>query len=508
MMQPPNIDYGTFPCPSCGAAQPGSIPAGTPFPCWQCKHQLVAPAGSGPTAAQAAEYMNWALQHGNTAAAQAAAQAPAQDPARANFSNTSEQVLIRTAQGRYLIMGSHVDASGQWCIRAQDAASGAIAWETPREYYFQSCPGLNQLGERGGVLFLAQSGTLTAWDAETGRMYWKSQLGQEVETRSDIEHGDYLDLMLLSGGTVVLRTTQEEAMGVSLQNGQVLWRRPCDSRLQTTGSLAVLRSEDGVELIDAQGQVAARFERSSGARGAVVAGGYVAVNVDSYNGVDGDEGLLILNGENGQVLNYFSTPKLNPDIWGDHTALVAGQLAYLASTNFGVSMLYLFDPRSQAPSTEPGFFAKFFGGQRKCWAREFTGPKLNLNHMKATQDTLVVSGNDPNGGPWQLIAYEPSGLSIRHQSGPLPFDESDAYEAVGQQYFAYRVAANSELNRYELRVVHSASGQQWTKEIEYWRAHYFVQAANGAEHLVVYHDTSISVFNAQDGSLVGGYPKA
>ncbi|MCA9633776.1 MAG: PQQ-binding-like beta-propeller repeat protein, partial [Myxococcales bacterium] len=229
MMQPPNIDYGTFPCPSCGAAQPGSIPAGTPFPCWQCKHQLVAPAGSGPSAAQAAEYMNWALQHGNTAAAQAAAQAPDRDPARANFSNTSEQVLIRTAQGRYLVMGSHVDASGGWCIRAQDVASGDIAWETPREYYFQSCPGLRHMGERAGVLFLAFGGSLTAWDADTGRKYWTTRLDREVYTRSDVNQGDSLDLWVLSGGTVVLRTEGvEEAIGLSLQNGQVLWRRPCE----------------------------------------------------------------------------------------------------------------------------------------------------------------------------------------------------------------------------------------------------------------------------------------
>lgn len=79
---------------------------------------------------------------------------------------------------------------------------------------------------------------------------------------------------------------------------------------------------------------------------------------------------------------------------------------------------------------------------------------------------------------------------------------------MGQQYFAYRVPSNPDRNRHELRVVHSASGQQWTKDVGYWRGHYFLQAQDGTEHLVVYHDQSISVFNAHDGSLVGGYPKA
>lgn len=509
MMLPPNIDYGTFPCPSCGAAQPGSIPAGTPFPCWQCKHQLVAPAGSGPSAAQAAEYMNWALQHGNTAAAQAAAQAPDRDPARANFSNTSEQVLIRTAQGRYLVMGSHVDASGQWCVRAQDVSSGEIAWETPRNYYFQTCPGLDHFAERAGVLFMAHGGNLTAWDADSGRMYWTCQLGQHVETRSDMERGDYLDLMVLSGGTVVLRTKQEEVIGVSLQNGRVVWRKPCNGRLQSTGPLAVVHSEDGVELVGANGQAVARFDEAAGKFGAAVAvGPYVAVQVDDYNNVEDDEGLLILDAQSGQVLNYFSTPKLREDDYAEHTALIGGQIAYLASTNFGASLLYSLNPQSQAPSTEPGFFGKFFGGQRKCWARAFNGPKLNLSRLQATADALVGSGNDPNGGPWQVVAYEPSGLSVRYDSGPLPFDESTAHEAVGQQYFAYRVPSNPDRNRHELRVVHSASGQQWTKDVGYWRGHYFLQAQDGTEHLVVYHDQSISVFNAHDGSLVGGYPKA
>ncbi|MGE0328888.1 MAG: PQQ-binding-like beta-propeller repeat protein, partial [Polyangiaceae bacterium] len=374
MMQPPNIDYGTFPCPSCGAAQPGSIPAGTPFPCWQCKHQLVAPAGSGPTAAQAAEYMNWALQHGNTAAAQADAQAPNQDSARGNFSTTSEQVLIRTAQGRYLVMGSHVDASGQWCIRAQDVASGDIAWETPRNYYFQSCPGLNHLAQRAGVLFLAQSGKLTAWDAESGRMYWNTQLGQEVETRSDMERGDYLDLHVL-GSTVVVRTKQEEAIGLSLQNGQVLWRKPCNGRLQSTGSLVVIHSEDGVELVSPGGQAAARFDESAGKFGSAVAvGEYVVIQVDDHNGFEDDEGLLILAAQTGQALNYFSTPKLNEDHYAEHTAILGGQIAYLASTVFGVSLLYLLDPKGTPPSTTPGFIANFFGRGRKCWARPFNGP--------------------------------------------------------------------------------------------------------------------------------------
>ncbi|MCA9628551.1 MAG: PQQ-binding-like beta-propeller repeat protein, partial [Myxococcales bacterium] len=386
---------------------------------------------------------------------------------------------------------------------------GEIAWETPRNYYFQTCPGLDHFAERAGVLFMAHGGNLTAWDADSGRMYWTCQLGQHVETRSDMERGDYLDLMVLSGGTVVLRTKQEEVIGVSLQNGRVVWRKPCNGRLQSTGPLAVVHSEDGVELVGANGQAVARFDEAAGKFGAAVAvGPYVAVQVDDYNNVEDDEGLLILDAQSGQVLNYFSTPKLREDDYAEHTALIGGQIAYLASTNFGASLLYSLNPQSQAPSTEPGFFGKFFGGQRKCWARAFNGPKLNLSRLQATADALVGSGNDPNGGPWQVVAYEPSGLSVRYDSGPLPFDESTAHEAVGQQYFAYRVPSNPDRNRHELRVVHSASGQQWTKDVGYWRGHYFLQAQDGTEHLVVYHDQSISVFNAHDGSLVGGYPKA
>lgn len=509
MMQAPQVQVQTFPCPHCGNQLPATVPAGMAFPCYKCGGQVTAPAGAGIDPAQAAQYTAWAMEHGNTAAALSAAQGPDQDPRRANFSPTSEQVLLHTPRGRALVLGSHVDQSQQWCLRAQDVASGEVAWETPRNLHLTTCPGLNHVALRGSFLFVRIQNQLLALDPETGRHYWSAQLAGEIETVAGLEQGDYLDLHLAQGA-VVYRTTSDQVIGLDQQNGQQLWARENDNRLTAlpNGAGVLLRYSDGVELVAPSGQTLANL-RGDGFEEGCVVGPYVVVRVEGYQGDSDDEGMLIVNGQTGEVVKYFSMPRVQGDTWGEHTTMVGSQLVFKAESGSGATALYVFDPQTtQQPSTKPGFFASLFGGGKKSWARPLGGQAINAGSILATEDAIVALGHPPSGGEHRVVVLNPQTLQPRYDSGPLPFGEFVPCIAVGAQTMAYKVPQNEDQNEYELRVVNTTTGQvAWTRSMGHWVGHYYLTPAGGTEVLVLYHDTDILLLRPQDGAVLGGYPK-
>ncbi len=482
------------------------MPAGMALPCPYCSAQITVPQGVGMDPAESAAYMAWAMEHGNTAAALADAQAPAQAPNRANFSSTSNQVLFHTPAGKALVFGSHVDESGRWCFRAQDASSGHVVWETPRNLELSSCPGLDHVAARGSLLLVRVRDRLLALDQDTGRQHWQAVLPSAIRTLAGIPQGDSCDLHLMQGA-LALRTEDDRVLALNLADGRALWQRESDERLipLPQGAGILLRYSDGVEMLAASGQTLLNM-RGDGCDGGVVAGPYVVLKVENYQGAEDDVGLLIVDGTTGQPLKYFSMPGVDSDSWAEHTAFIGGAVVYKASANSGATELYIFDPQAlQPPDTKPGFFASFFGRGRKSWARPCPG-SLNLGKIMATGDALVGLGHPAAGGEHRVVVLDPQTLQLRYDSGPLPYGEFTPHIAVGAETIAYRVPVNDDGNRYELRVVQTATGQViWTRDVGHWAGHYYARTNQG-ERVVVYHDTNIVMLRPSDGAVLGGYP--
>lgn len=500
MMQQPQIDYGTWPCPHCGFQVPGTMPAGMRFPCPGCQQNITAPAGSGPTAEQAAQYQQWALQHGNTAAAQGAAQIHEQtDARRANFSITSNQVAVKTREGVWYVIGSHVDDSGKWCLRAQDVASGAIAWETAREFYFQSCPDLQSMGAREGVLYLAQGGSFRAIDASTGKTYWNAQVPRP-ETVAGTPDGDEMDLHVVNG-VLIIRTNDERIIAINAQNGQLLWQRQSDNPpLIVPGAGVVIRESDGFEYLAGNGQTIASF-RGDGYGDVALCGQLLVVKVDDHQGAEDDEGVLLISAQNGQVVKYFSTPGVDMGWNGANSGALGTWVALGAASNMGGAHVYVLDPNQAPPDTKPGFFASFFGGQRKRWYKAVPGNYI-LDELRCSDDAVVIQARTKDGEGTAVLVLDPSSMQVRFDSGLLPFGESSSHFEVARTFVVYVTPTNDDRNDYQLHCVSTTNGQLlWSRPVGHWSAHWIA-----GDRVVVYHDSDIVMLRPEDGAVIGSYP--
>ena len=77
-------------------------------------------------------------------------------------------------------------------------------------------------------------------------------------------------------------------------------------------------------------------------------------------------------------------------------------------------------------------------------------------------------------------------------------------DLIIRQAIRRRCAARlrTERTRYDLRVVHTTSGQLlWNRPIGNFDTHHF-----NADGLVVYYDNDVLLLRAQDGALLAGYP--
>ncbi len=492
--------YPSFPCPHCAFAVPSSMPPGMQFPCPGCQVAIVSPATSGVSAAQAAEYQAWALQHGNTAAALADASAATNDPRRANFASTSNQVAITTADGRDLVVGTQVDQQGRWAIRAQDMATGQIAWETPYDYELHTCPGLREIALRENVLFIALPQRFCAFDPATGRKYWEAPLQSPPELENSDLFGDEMRLVA-TAGVAVLTTDDDQWIAFAIQNGQVLWQRPKEGRVRIAPGVGFwLECEDGAELVNPSGQVVASF-RGDEYEGSCVTPSYVALKVSGYNGNDQDEGLLLVNKADGQIVRYMSAPGIEVDEDDRNIQQYGQAVVGYTNGNWGKSAVYVIDPQGPEPANGPGFIAKLLGNTAtKPWAKSAGGDMFSV--LRMSQDALCVEVTPPDGGQHSVKILDPQSLAVRYDSGALPYETCDSHLTVAGTFAVYLVPLNADHNQYEEVCVHTTTGQEaWRKPV----GHYSEHAMLGSR-VLFYYDTNIMIVNVADGGPVATYP--
>jgi len=195
-------------------------------------------------------------------------------------------------------------------MSALDVASGDVTWRTsyPAPFEIMSATRSHGPGPKstpafsdGRLFTLGMTGTVTAFDAETGRQLWQNS-GQPVQplyhtatsplvdgdlaivhvgghddgalTAFDVATGDvrwswdgdgpaYGSPMVfeLSGTRQVVTFTQENFVGVSLESGELLWRRPYTTASTTTSQTPILYEETVIEAGRGNGITAIRVAR-------------------------------------------------------------------------------------------------------------------------------------------------------------------------------------------------------------------------------------------------------
>ena len=185
---------------------------------------------------------------------------------------------------------------GDEVMMAIDATSGDEIWRTSYPAPFEMNPAAARHGEgpkstptyaNGRVFTLGMSGIVTAFDAETGRQLWQRP-GDPVQplfhtamspivdgdvmilhigghsdgalTAFNVENGDVLWqwdgdgpaygsplIVEFEGIRQVVTFTQENFVGVALETGQLLWRRPFTTPSTTTSQTPIIYEGDVIQ---------------------------------------------------------------------------------------------------------------------------------------------------------------------------------------------------------------------------------------------------------------------
>ncbi len=404
--------FPSFPCPKCGGALPATMAAGMVIPCPLCQQQIVVPAGGGPTAAQAAAYQAWAMQHGNTAAAMHDQQAHRQQTGQPSlFASTSTRVIVEDGAGGLVAVGAQVGADGSWHVRGVDPQTHQVRWEAMHGSHFQTCPEPRSICGRNGRIYIAHQGVLTALDGPTGRALWQARLGARIDLDVDGAPvaGDETDLREVAG-VVIVRTEDDAVSAFDRDTGQGLWRRAINGHPQCDGTHLFIEEEfRKLDLVAPRtGQTIARF----GTTEAALTAGALVINAEE-RGDDEQDGVALIDAATGQERWFVAADSVTLDAG---VAIVGGEVLVPLNGNHGTELL----PISAAGAApKKGFFARLFGGGGSGGGRKLPWPDHDVDALWVVGDALVVDLRDRSGHR-RIAALDPRAMTARHDSGPIP----------------------------------------------------------------------------------------
>lgn len=511
-MQAPQMQYGTFACQSCGGELPKTMPKGLIFPCPYCQAKIESP-GSDITAADAAKYQAWAMEHGAAAASLADQQYREQhDPANTVFASVSTIVGVVVGGASYFL-GSQAAADGSWSLRMVDGTSRQVVWESLAGSRWANPPDEQKIAIRGDRLFVAVQGQLHCLELSSGRVFWSTPIMSAVETSPDLAHqGDEMmlyDFPVAQGeGAVAAYFESGSIAAWARDTGRPLWSQHWDSptvhHVPNVGVIvddrttaAVIRVFDGAEL--------ARWTDDNLPDGVFVDGNRIALHVQvEVKDFDQDR-VRILDAGTMQVIadHYVKGANFN-----EPPAFVGQRLLTPIDALSG-STFHVVDPA--ATPKEPGFFARLFGGLGSgATHNKLAVPKMRIERIVPAGALVFFDLRPMDGDGRRLIGLDANTLEPRFDSGPLSEEpttmDSQQVQTDGR-VAVYVTAPGGDDDACELRAVDCATGQErWRQAIGDWNIHYVM-----GEHLVVNHhpegaNHTVSVFSLADGTLTARCP--
>ncbi len=513
MQAPPQLNYGTFPCPHCGGEFPKTIPKGVVFPCSYCQKSVESP-GSDITAEGAAQYQQWAMQHG-AAAASVADQAYREqhDPANTVFASAAT-VIGTVVAGTPYFLGAAVAADGSWSVKLVDGTTQQVLWESLQGSRWSYPPDEQKIAFRGDRLFIAIEGQLYCLDTASGRALWRAPLSSNVETHPDLAHlGDEVmiyDFPMPSGeGAVVAYLDNGMVAAWGRDSGRGLWSQHWDSpSIHHVPGIGVIiddrQTASFVRAVD--GSAIAQWTGDEHPDGIYVEGNRIALHVQvEVDDFDQDR-VRILDAATLQVL----ADHLVKDACLDDGAVFVGQRLIAPINCVAGSTYQVVDPAAPEPK-KPGFFARLFGAPTGGAARrQLPAPKMRFERTRVAGGLVFFDVRMLEGDGRRLLGLDVTTLEPRFDSGPLspePTTMDDQQVHSDGRVAVYVTAPSGDDNHCELRALDCATGaERWRQSIGDWTMHYVV-----GEHLVVNHHPegqgrTVSVLSLADGSLVARNP--
>ena len=326
--------------------------------------------------------------------------------------------------------------------------------------HFQTCPEVRSMCGRGGRIYVAHQGVLTAIDGPTGRGLWQARLGARIDVDVDgaARVGDETDLrevLTAHGGVVVVKTEDDALSAFDRDSGQALWQRRCEGHPQTDGrALFVCAEWHQYELLDPRsGQAVARFEASDGA---LLPGALVLAVSD--HGADDQDGVALVDLATGQERWFVAAESVDLD---QGVAIVGGEVLVPINGSAGTEILPVA-PTGAAP--KKGFFARLFGGGGGAGTRSLPWPKHNVSALWGHGDAIVIDAKDWDGHR-RIAVVEPRSMTVRHDSGIIADGVAPGVRLGPGGLVAYAFGESN--GPKTLRLVDVASGGvRWERQLD------------------------------------------
>jgi hypothetical protein len=433
--------------------------AGMVIPCPLCQQRIAVPSGGGPTAAQAAQYQQWHMQHAYTQAAVMDQQAGG-----GLFPNAATPVIVEVG-GALVVVGPQVDASGRWHLRGVDPGTRQVRWEVGHGLPYRTPPEVRSIVARDGRIYVAHEGVLVAIDGASGRGLWQARLSQRICRDSDAEpiYGDGTELREV-GGAVIVKTEDDVLHAFARDTGVPLWQRKIEQHAQVHGNVLHVRcAYRHYELVNPlDGRTAARFAVSD----AVLTPAGLVTAPD-----EGDKkGVALVDPATGQERWFVSVDmglRLNEGV-----AVAGDELLVPFDTGSAVVLMPI---RIADGAARKSFFGRLFGGTPATRSLPW---KDSLDGLWTVGGALAVCMQLEEGKRFALL--DPRTMAVRHDSGVVS-DASAPGARIGPGVLAYVFGDESKT----VRMVEASGRPMWERTFRdvddvAFRGGFLILRANGA----------------------------
>ncbi|MEM6989025.1 MAG: PQQ-binding-like beta-propeller repeat protein [Myxococcota bacterium] len=487
------------------------MPKGLVFPCSYCQKPVESP-GSDITAEGAAQYQQWAMQHGAAAASLADQQYREQhDPANTVFASVST-ITGTIVAGKPYFLGASAAQDGTWSMRLVDGASRQIVWEALAGSRWSFPPDEQKIAFRSERLFIAIEGALHCLDVSSGRVLWSVTLHGEVETHPSLAaQGDEVmiyDFPVAQGeGAVAAYTKSGVIAAWGRDSGRPLWSQHWDSARvhPLPGMGLILDNGDAASVVRAlDGAVLAQWADDDHPDDIMVGAGRIALHVQVEVDDSDQDRVRILDAATLQVL--CEHPVKDQSL--EEAGFVGARLLVPVYARTW-STYQLVDPAN--PPKEPGFFAKLFGGGGSGGARHsLPVPGMRFERILHAGGLVFCDVRVVEGEGRRIFGLDATTLQPRFDSGPLssePTNMDDQQIQTNGRVAVYVTAPTGDDQQCELRALDCTTGAQlWQMAIGDWTSH----SVHGEQLIVNHHPPgqghTVTVLSVADGSVVGRCP--
>jgi hypothetical protein len=361
--------------------------------------------------------------------------------------------------GNAMIIGSQVDQNGKWEIRAVDG-NNRVLWSALQGSSFQTCPGHKEICARGGIVYVAHQGRLSAIDGSNGRVLWEHRISRPLIMRDD--ELAIFDVHPGSPQGIVAFATEDAILtGVDRGTGRVVFQHALGEirRIDVVPGIGIcarkhaqvwlFRAPDGTAVLDLNG-------RSPQYGDAFVLPGRIVVEMSSVELNGRDEcGAGVFDLRTMQLATFHPAEALD---FSPGVAAI-GAMNVIAVSGETQGSLVIVDP--SRPPPKAGLFARTFSiSSGSGGARPLPLPGFRIMQLVGVGSLCGIDLRADSGAR-RVVLLDPTTMAIRYDSGVLPEDDPRSHDLVASgDVLVYTLRSCKSGKRAEVRAVSASTCQQ------------------------------------------------